>query len=152
MLRYGSGFHGRLCLVAQRKGIVIKMKNNFKISKCAIIAILTFCLLFCISGTQVFAAMAEATEDIPVATENITQELVPVMASRCNDYWAGQPYNAKSVSDRYLMQNGVNPHDLKHEVLGAGANISPYDIYKDSNGGLWLYSGSGSYIPTYTYI
>ena len=60
------------------------MKNDFKTSKCAIIAILTFCLLFCISGTQVFAAMAEVTEDTPAATEDTTQELMPMKAQSCN--------------------------------------------------------------------
>lgn len=138
--------------------------ENIKAIKRGFIVILTLCILLGIGGICAHATvMAEettiATEETKVVTEestveaeNTTQELMPMMASRCDDYWAGQPYNAKSVSTSYLIQNGVNPHDLKYEVLGAGANISLYNIYKDSNGGLWLYSGSGSYIPTYTYI
>ena len=76
------------------------MKINFKTSKCAIIAILTFCLLFCISGTQVFVAMAEGAtvtiEENIVVVEDFAQELVPVMARSCeNDYSdiiSGKPY------------------------------------------------------------
>ena len=153
------------------------MKSIIKTSKRSIIAILALSILLGIAVTCMnVAAMAEdtivaeattvvieetkvATEETEIATEETTavtaeniQELVPAMARGCDDYWDGQPYNAKSVSDSYLMQNGVNPHDLKYGVLGKGANISLFNIYKDSNGGLWLYSGSGMYIPTYTYI
>ena len=128
-----------------------------KTSKHGIIVILALCILLCTTEISVHAAaIAEGTIVAIEATietiEETTQELLPMMASRCDDYWAGQPNNAKSVSTSYLLQNGVNPHELKYEVLGAGADISSYNIYKDSNGGLWLYSGSGSYIPTYTYI
>ena len=155
------------------------MKKIFNNSKLGIAVILTLCILIGIAGTcfSVTAMAAEttatveetavateeittvvveesttSTEDTTVVTEENTQELMPMMASRCNDYWAGQPSNAKLVSASYLTQNGVDPHSLKYDVLGAGANISSYNIYKDSNGGLWLYSGSGSYIPTYVSI
>ena len=69
------------------------MKNNFKASKCAIIAILTFCLLFCISGTQVFAAMAEGAtvtiEENIVVAEDTTPELMPMKAQACSTYVPG---------------------------------------------------------------
>ena len=125
------------------------MKKIFNNSKRGIAVILTLCILIGIAGTCVHAAVVDETTQV---TDEPTQELMPMMASRCNDYWAGQPSNAKLVSTSYLTQNGVDPHSLKYDVLGAGANISSYNIYKDSNGGLWLYSGSGSYIPTYVSI
>ena len=68
----------------KKRKVTTKMKNIFKTSKCAIIAMLTFCLLFCISGTQVFAAMigettAATEEDIVVefykAIEAVEQSL-----------------------------------------------------------------------------
>lgn len=88
--------------------------------------------------------------DIIVVTNE--DEIEPLAAVRCDNYWNGQPYNAKKVSDSYLIQNGIDPHDLKKEALNPNADISLYNIYKDKNGGLWLYSGSGLYVPTYTYI
>ena len=99
------------------------MKNMISISKRGITAILTLCILLGIAGTWMnVTAMAEettvATEETAVATEEITtvvveestiftkditlvteesaQELVPVMARRCeNDYSniiSGKPY------------------------------------------------------------
>ena len=105
------------------------MKNNFKTSKCAIIAILTFCLLFYISGTQVFAAMAEATEDTPVATKDTTQELMPMMASGCeNDYnhiFGNPDHNLNG----FLAYYGGNQAMAYSAVLGAAqSHVTTYGI------------------------
>ena len=68
------------------------MKNIFKTSKRSIAAILTLCILLGIAGTCIYAAsvMPEenkvATEQTIVAAEETTQELVPVMATRCGDH------------------------------------------------------------------
>ena len=61
------------------------MKNLFKTSKRGIAAILTLCILLDIAGTCVYAASA-MTEETVTATEGTTQELVPMMASACDDY------------------------------------------------------------------
>ena len=56
------------------------MKNLIEISKRSIAAILTLCIFLGITGTCVYAvAMPEET----TATEETTQELVPVMTTRC---------------------------------------------------------------------
>jgi len=70
------------------------MKNLFKTSKRSIAAILTLCILLGIAGTCVYAtsAMPEenptATEETIVAANETTQELVPVMATRCGNVCA----------------------------------------------------------------
>ena len=70
-----------------------KMKNIFKTSKRSIAAILTLCILLGIAGTCVYAVSAMPEEN-PTATEKTIQELVPVMASGCenDDYYIeGEP-------------------------------------------------------------
>ena len=69
------------------------MKNIFKNSKRGIAAIFTLCILLGIAGTCVYAA--SIPEVNTVSTEEKTQELMPMMASACNDYsniLRGKPY------------------------------------------------------------
>ena len=61
------------------------MKNIFKNIKRGIVAILTLCILLGIAGTCVYAT--SMLEESTVVTEETTPELMPMMASGCeNDY------------------------------------------------------------------
>gem|GEM_PF-2449333 len=63
------------------------------------------------------------------------------------------PVNPKRVDTNYLKKNGIDPHSLKYDTLGDGADISKYNIYVDKNGELWLLkNGSKEFIPTYESI
>ncbi|MCE5286005.1 MAG: filamentous hemagglutinin N-terminal domain-containing protein [Pelosinus sp.] len=63
------------------------------------------------------------------------------------------PINPKKVSNRYLEENGIDPHNLKYDVLGKRAEISRYNIFVDKNGTLWLQkNGSREWVPTYESI
>jgi hypothetical protein len=63
------------------------------------------------------------------------------------------PVNPKRVDTNYLKKNGIDPHSLKYDTLGDGADISKYNIYVDKNGELWiLKNGSKEFIPTYESI
>ena len=44
----------------------------------------------------------------------------------------------KTRSASYLKKKGVDPHELKYDVLGRNAKISHYDIHEDSQGMLFL--------------
>ena len=88
------------------------MKNIFKTSKCAIIAILTFCLLFCISGTQVFAAIVEATEDTPAAIEDTAEELMPMMARSCIHPGLSAYLNANAKEFKFIVNEVRYGHDI----------------------------------------
>jgi hypothetical protein len=76
-------FRVLLCLAAQQKGMVIKMKNIFTASKCGIAMLLALCILLGIAGTGVHATAM--TAESTVVTDENTQELVPVMAKMCYD-------------------------------------------------------------------
>lgn len=68
-------------------------------------------------------------------------------------YQPPTPVNPKKVDANYLKKNGVDPHTLKYDVLGDGADISKYNIYVDKNGELWLQkNNSKEFIPTYENI
>ncbi len=96
-----------MCLVAQRKGMVIKMKTSFKASKRGIAAILTLCILLSFGVTCVYAASV-LPEENTVAAERTAQELVPVMTRGCS----------YPTLDQYLYQNasiyGFSVNDIKY--------------------------------------
>jgi|BioPla2DNA2_1021312.scaffolds.fasta_scaffold19901_5 hypothetical protein len=50
--------------------------------------------------------------------------------NRGNGGFNKQDYNY--LSERYLEQNGFNPHEIKQDALGKKAKISHYDIYRNS--------------------
>jgi RHS repeat-associated protein len=59
------------------------------------------------------------------------------------------------VKDSYLKKLGIDAHAFKKGILGSGAPISHFDIYKDGNGDLYLLTKDGSKsnaIPTYVNI
>lgn len=107
------------------------MKNLFKISKRRIAAILTLCILLGIAGTCVYAASAMPEENTAV-TEKTTQELVPMMATRC-----GPTYGQGG----YTVETGVIPDTSGHNQYGSCsytiyyyADGSSYGIYTDNRG------------------
>ena len=110
------------------------MKNIFKTSKCAIIAILTFCLLFCISGTQVFAAMAEVTEDTPAAIEDTTQELMPMMARSC---FSSQPPTQINGWSQHAL-NQMQARNMNEDYLNS--LFTDEKPYWNFNNNSWNYS------------
>ncbi len=126
------------------------MENIFKISKRGIIAILTFCILLGIAGTcvNVTAMAAETTatveetavatekptvaiEDTTVVTEESTQELVPRMATRCDDpltRYFGSGYTVTSTSGSWQYISGAGG------ITGAYNTSTGYGYVQMSDG------------------
>lgn len=52
-----------------------------------------------------------------------------------------------------MKKNRVDPHGIKYETLGDGAEIAKYNIFVDKKGEVWLQkNGSKEFIPTYESI
>jgi hypothetical protein len=134
------------------------MENIFKICKRGIIAILTLCILLGIAGAglNVTAMAAEttatveetavateeittvvveestiSTEEPTVATEENTQELVPMMATRCYDpltSYFGSGYTVTSTSGPWQYISGAGG------ITGAYNTSTGYGYVQMSDG------------------
>jgi len=94
------------------------MKNIINISKRGIIAILLLCTILGVAGIGVHAtAMVEGTTAV---TEETTQELMPMMASRCSSY----------VKFNVQMANAVAQY---HGYAGAEALKHSYGVSSNAN-------------------
>ncbi len=63
--------------------------------------------------------------------------------------------NYEKINDNYLKRKGIDPHELKRELLGRKAKISRYDLYKDKSTGqihIFEKGGKGPSIETYINI
>jgi len=65
-----------------------------------------------------------------------------------------KPFSARRADEKYLKQNGINPHEVKSDYLGKGADISLYDLYLTKEGQVVIYGrhGKGEGIPTSYWI
>jgi len=136
------------------------MKNLLKTGKRGIAAILTLCILLGIAGTCVYAAsvMSEeittVTEETTVAAEEITPELVPVMARGCTgtyipSSWSiDESYRGSSI-DHVLYTHGwtlrgnliynsngveIGRYDAGH-LMDGQYTVAHFHIYRDINNG-----------------
>lgn len=62
------------------------------------------------------------------------------------------PKNPKKVSDKYLKDNGIDPHELKQDTLNSlniNEPISHYNLFVDKSGDIWLQkNGASTWIDT----
>ena len=108
------------------------MKKFLKNSKCCIAAILTLCILLGSTGfgVQVTAMTAETTatvEETAVATEEITPELVPVMARGCSNYdYDSYMMNQLKIEKGWTLRMDG---DADHYIIYSGGNaVGKYHI------------------------